>query len=436
MNPPRRGSLSADLLLPTLYFVALGAMTWAVRGCSGFGAMDGCVFAGVTWGAGWWYLSRQPAGSPPRPYNSGWVILALTLGIGVSGDRGWMQWPSFFAGHLQTNSPEGKWVPISREYGFIWMFIAGVPWGGLGACALAWCGTHRRLCPRGWLLRIACGVAGAAVGRVLFDHFPDVFLPLHSSLADRYADAAHNPNLRRLFNDNQAAMTHLGVYLGCLAFEAGRRNWRGARLILTVGLVSGAGWAAFQNWTWAAHFWPDARFNFWRCWESSGGISIGLAYGLAFYIANRPGAESEPTPAPAPACGDFRWEKFGAYAGLIFGLGLSTKNGFKGWANIYLGHEEHWNDVGWAVMGPLMLIGIAWAALRRPTRGGGSDPFPNAAGLIWLVLIVQNIIAQFITGPLSSWNEVAFSIYYVLLFCITAVITHHQTEKTRGVANA
>jgi len=58
-------------------------------------------------------------------------------------------------------------------------------------------------------------------------------------------------------------------------------------------------------------------------------------------------------------------------------------------------------------------------------RNFQGDAFPRAYRLIWLVLIVQNVIAQLITGPLSSWQEVAFSIYYLLLFFISATILYH-----------
>src|ERR1044071_6486502 len=102
-----------DLVLPILLFASLGAMTWAVRGCSGFGAMNGCIFAGVTWGTAWWFIARDPAAQQSRPCNCGWIILALPIRIGISGARGWMQWPSFFEGHLQTNSSRGEFVPIS-----------------------------------------------------------------------------------------------------------------------------------------------------------------------------------------------------------------------------------------------------------------------------------------------------------------------------------
>ena len=53
---------------------------------------------------------------------------------------------------------------------------------------------------------------------------------------------------------------------------------------------------------------------------------------------------------------------------------------------------------------------------------------------MWLVLIVQNVIAQLVTGPHSQWNEVAFSIYYLLLFAITAMIVIHYSKRTRGIA--
>src|SRR5207244_8708420 len=61
MSVERRPSLTHDLFLPTLLFAALGGMTWAVRGCSGYGAAAGCLFAGVTWGAAWWFIAREPA---------------------------------------------------------------------------------------------------------------------------------------------------------------------------------------------------------------------------------------------------------------------------------------------------------------------------------------------------------------------------------------
>jgi hypothetical protein len=442
MMPSRHARNRADdLLLPTLLFAALGGMTWAVRGCSGFGAMNGCVFAGVTWGAAWWFISRDPANRQSRPYTSGWIILALTFGIGLSGNRGWMQWPSFFVGHLQTNTPEGRFQPIPRFYGFIWLFIAGVPWAGLGACLLAWCGTHRPTRLIDWTGRVAGGIAGALIARALFNAWPDVFLPLHSSLAAQYADTVANPNLRRLINDNRNAVLHLGIYLGFLGYEVVRRDWRNTTLILTVGLVNGTGWALCQNWSWAPGIWPQAGFNWWRCWESSGGISIGIAYGLAYYLVNRPEAGATPETRNFDSDPKPNLERLGAYAGLICGLGLSIKNGLKGWANIYVGHEDEWDRLLWRIIAPLIVLGIVICAFlirRRPLAATfAGDRFPRAYRMIWMALITQNVIAQLITGPHSSWNETAFSIYYLLLFFVTAVIVHYyHCSKTAAASGS
>ena len=269
----------------------------------------------------------------------------------------------------------------------------------------------------------------AFVAKALFHFFPQVFLPLFSSLHAQYADLNANPNLRRLIGDNRAALTHLGFYLGFLGYEAVRKDWKNVILIGTVGVVNGLGWAACQNWRWAAHVWPVANFNWWRCWESCAGISIGLAYGLAYFLVNRRDPRQTPLDRSTPTNSLPNLEKFAAYFGLLLGLGMSVKNGLKGWANIYLGNEEHWNRVLWGTIGPLMLVALGWLIARlrsRPVcRGFSGDLFPTDYRLIWLVLITQNAIAQFVTGPWTVWNEMAFKIYYILLMAISGTMIYH-----------
>ncbi|HLH52313.1 MAG TPA: hypothetical protein VKY92_01660 [Verrucomicrobiae bacterium] len=420
------GDVIHDLLLPTLLFAALGGMTWAVRGSSGFGAVNGCLFAGVTWGAAWWFIARDHSAAQARRYSSGWIILALTVGIGISGNRGWMQWPSFFEGHLQLNSTQGKFAPVSKLYGFAWLFVAGVPWAGLGACFLAWCAPSKPVRLRDWLFRSFCGVLSAMVLRLLFDSFPELFLPLYNTLKAQYADPVAYPNLKRLINDDKAALTHLGLYLGFLSFEAIRKDWKNVILIGSVGLLNGFGWSLCQNWKWAATLWPNSHFNWWRCWESCGGISIGLAYGLAYFLVNRrdPSLAQSRIPDRSP-----NLERFAAFFGLILGLGLSLKNGFKGWANIYIGNEDHWNRVTWMIVGPLMAAGLVLLMFhirsRRVSADLAADLFPHDVRTIGLVLLTQNAIAQLVTGPWTEWNEVAFNIYYLLLLGISGTIVLH-----------
>ncbi len=423
-----RRDLTNDLILPCLLFAVLGGMTWAVRGSSGYGGWLGCTFAGVTWGTAWWFIARDRSGRQSRPYSSGWVILALTVGIAYAGDRGWMQWPHFFSNRVYTNYAQGAFEPIARSYGFIWLFIAGVPWAGLGACLLAWCSDRQKLGVRDWVLRIACGLGAGFFARWLFENSPSLFLPLYDTMASKYGNLSANPTLGRLVNDTREAVMHMGFYLGFLAFEVARRHCRNVILILTVGLLNGLGWAICQNWKWAPDVWPGANFNWWRCWESCGGISIGIALGVAYYIVNQRRDPSDLPVRVSTQC-DSTWEKFGAYAGLILGLGVSIRSGLKGWINIHIGNEVYWSRVLWIVFGPLMIIALVVLAMnlkQKPrSEQDQGDLFPRAYALVWLVLIVQNILGQLVSSPYTQWNEMAFKIYYLLLFLISAVIVHY-----------
>jgi hypothetical protein len=71
---------------------------------------------------------------------------------------------------------------------------------------------------------------------------------------------------------------------------------------------------------------------------------------------------------------------------------------------------------------------LAWILFRPLPREFRGNLHPHAYGPMLLVLIVQNAIAQLVTGPSSQRNEMAFSIYYVLLFTITGVIVFHTSS--------
>jgi hypothetical protein len=109
----------------------------------------------------------------------------------------------------------------------------------------------------------------------------------------------------------------------------------------------------------------------------------------------------------------------------------------------------------------MLLAGIAlaaWVVLKPRPRDFQGNVFPHALGLMWLVLIVQNVIAQLITGPggwglalfsvtkrfaphagvvpedtlVSSPVEMDFALYYGVLFLITAaIITYYHRMKAR-----
>lgn len=393
----RRSDLTQDLLLPTLLLTAMGGMAWAVRGCSGYGGTAGCVFAGVLWGAGWWYLAHDTCGPQRRRYHSAWIILAVTLGIGFSGARGWAQWPRFFEGRLFTNSSKGEFVAISPLYGFMWMFIAGVPWAGLGACLLAWCGSLREMRAWDWFLRIAFGVGGASLGQYLFDTYPQYFLPLYSAIESQYNDLEQNPTLKRLINDNRNAIVHLSYYLSFLLFEVYRRDWKNSILILTVGLLNGIGWALLQTWNWAPAIWPNANFNWWRCWESSGGLSIGFSFGIAYFLVNRPMPDGElahVTARRSLAGPNFEW--------LIVFTSLTS------YASLFLRPQtEGWSTYCLAIV---QLFGLSYYLLhQRPSATSSEQPDQTRWSHLsfdhkWsaVLLTLANTVFLFLPRPLLA----------------------------------
>ena len=74
-----------------MLFASLGGVTWAVRGCSGFGTVAGCVVASVAWVAAWWFLAQglggEPADCDPALERLG-LSLGLLTGLGLSARNG------------------------------------------------------------------------------------------------------------------------------------------------------------------------------------------------------------------------------------------------------------------------------------------------------------------------------------------------------------
>ena len=110
-----------------------------------------------------------------------------------------------------------------------------------------------------------------------------------------------------------------------------------------------------------------------------------------------------------PAEGDPNLERLGLALGLLAGLGLSLEYGIKGWFNTYGYDERVWDLRLQHALAPvylLIVLGIAvWVLVWPLPRNFRGNFFPHAAAAMWLVLLVQNAIAQAITGPLSDWNE-------------------------------
>jgi hypothetical protein len=165
-------------------------------------------------------------------------------------------------------------------------------------------------------------------------------------------------------------------------------------------------------------------------------LGIVLATGLAYYLIHH---RSDLHESQARRfLGDPNLERLGLYLALFIGIGFSLRNGLEGCIRIHGGEQEYWSPLLWRILGPVYvasLMGICGWVLWRPLPASyRGDLFPHATGLIWLVLIVQNCLAQAVTGPATQWNEFVFKVYYLLLFLITAVIVIHTSERSRWIS--
>ncbi|GAB4323839.1 MAG: hypothetical protein Kow0069_29150 [Promethearchaeota archaeon] len=418
-----------------LVMTSAGLFGWAVRGSSGYGAVPGCVFAGTLWGALWYLLAREPAEEKRRRYSSGWSVLAVTAGVGVSGMQGWSQWGNWVQGRFYVDWASGQFLPVNPAWGYAWWFVVAVHWGGMGSVFLAWTGSKVPPNARDWALRLAMGAAGAAVAWLAFEERPDLFLPHYDAL-DGY-DPAGCVQCVRAYNDCRQALAWLGAYAGFVAHEALRRDWTNVKLILTVGLVTGIGWVAFQFWQFADDWFPGVAFNWWRCWESSAGGVVGLAYGVAFARFNRPAPPGAPPPREQPFSRARNAEKLlGVHGALAVGLTWSFVAGVKGWMNVYLGIDETlW---GWAA--PAATLAVAawgascWANSRDPLAvGDGRDATPHYPALFAVAYALNRELGLQVTGPLNNWVEAAFFAYYLALAAFdVAVLLAWRGKKLKN----
>lgn len=426
MDPTRKSHVILELVIPTILFTSAGLFSWAIRGQSGFGASTGCMFAGTLWGALWFLLSREPTSLRTRRFSSGWSFVMILLGTMLAGMRGWMQWPSWYDGWFIIDADQGIYYSISPVYGWVWMLLTGISWGGLGSIFLAWTGSKTTLSRVQWILRFFFVGGGIAIGYALFTLFPEIFLPLYNEIP--YNDTTACPTCIRAINDNRLALVFLCAYLGGLLYEIIRKDKMNVKLILIVGSISGFGWmlAHFLSNHWIPSLFPTINFNWWRLWETTGGGVIGLAYGIAYYVCNRKLSPDHPDALIQPYSNHPNAEKiWGVHFGLCFGLGYSMIAGIKGNLNIYNGIDE--TLVAWSAPIGLLFIGL-WVMSILHTRrspaeiNDGKDYLTYYPSLFLILYIVHRELGLGVTGPLSNSSELIYFVYYLVLSVIDFLV--------------
>jgi len=267
------------------------------------------------------------------------------------------------------------------------------------------------------------GIAGLGIAYLLFILLPSVFLPQYAELDSYNVDLY--PTIARVIHDNRQAIMWLGLYLGFLLYEITQKNWHGVRLILLTGIGTGILWPLFQRFFWyfvPEMIFPTLSFNWWRVWESAAGGAIGLVYGIAFIMQNKPRkinkVETDPdTNVVKNLHQTERFEHLIAYITIWSGIMLGVTNGLKGMDTIYGFTEVNWHFI----LLPVILLGIIGLILLfryHPNLKKSSYPFgevPYFSTILIAAYLIHRLSIFFSTGPLTNPVEILFVFYYLVL---------------------
>jgi len=284
MDNPRVGLRDVDYVLVALIMGLMGAFYWAIRGTTGFGGSAGGTFAGFGWALLWYGFSRHGlATGERRPYDTPWMVWAVTLGIAFGGMTGYGVYISWLNGRFHLSYPDlVRDVPAWTGYAML--FVCGLHWGGNTGCFMAWCAPARPVSGRAWAARIACGVLGAVGAAIFVRLLPQLFLPYYSEGVYRVAEYK---TCQRALGSIRNIAPHVGLLLGFLSYEVARGDRRAIGMILTMALgfaipfTVGGYWQTMHG--------SALRIDWWKNWEMTIGLGGGLAFGLAFYLFNRAG---------------------------------------------------------------------------------------------------------------------------------------------------
>lgn len=273
---------AADYLRITLILGLMGAFFWAIRGTRGFGGESGGTLAGLGWASLWLAFSHLRRDGARRPYGSEWMLPAIVLGVATGGLTGYGVYISWLNGVYQMNGNDVA-RGIAPWTGYVMLFICGIHWGGVTGSFMAWAGPAKPVNWRVWVARILAGAGGGAVAAMLVGWLPSVFLPFYNEgyyQIDTYATSA------RAMRSASTIAQHVGLFLGFLSVELARRDWRAVKVMLVMAFGFAIPFAVGGYWHTLRGAGPD--IDWWKNWEMTIGLGGGLAFGLAFYLFNRP----------------------------------------------------------------------------------------------------------------------------------------------------
>jgi hypothetical protein len=163
---------------------------------------------------------------------------------------------------------------------------------------------------------------------ILVRVLPGWFLPFYE---EGIYQAEENATCIRALGSIRNIAPHVGIFLGFFFFEVYRRDWRAVGMMAVMALgfalpfAIGGYWHTFHG--------SALRLPWWKHWEMSIGLGGGLAFGLAFWLFNRPETDSPPRPVT-------RKERiWGAALPVMIACGWNISNAYEGFVRH---HEVAW----------------------------------------------------------------------------------------------
>jgi len=402
---------NADYAMIAAVMGLMGAFFWAIRGTGGFGGEQGGILAGLGWAILWYGFSRLDGAERFRPYGHAGAIAAIAFGIAFGGFTGYGVYNGWVKGEFYLDHPDGI-REVGAWTGYAMLFICGLHWGGIPGAFLAWCAPKRPLRWHGWAGRIAAGIAGAVLAGVVVRVFPQWFLPFYG---EGIYQVKENATCIRAVNSIRNIAPHVGLFLGFLAFEIARKDWRAVGVMLVMGLGFAIPFSAGGYWH--TMYRTGIPIGWWKNWEMTIGLGGGLAFGLAFYLFNRPLRE---TPKPLNPGRQI------AAAGIpiVIGLAQILMGGYEGFRRLHKLDIAELPDLSaLLVLGGMLLVSLAAIPLSRKMPAENAKPIPAwpMFGIIGLIIVIGFAIS--IPPQLALSNKVLLTCYTVYVIGSAILIT-------------
>lgn len=314
-------SQAIELCITALVFASVGAVTWAIRGTTGWDGVDGTIVPGFTWGLLWYYVCQR------KGIDARGIPLWLGLGIALGGELGYGQYVSWIRGQFATR--DGA-IPISPWLGYAWFMVCGIGWGAPGGIVLGWA-LHSKVTRKYWAFRSLLFIA------LLFLLFNSAFIDwlgarfVHlcprllfpNATTVNYSDALDNHLGRTIYTNTQNACV---LAWWCLAMLCAALHKD--RFTLTAGTIIGGGFGlAFPiSALWCLGYVNHPGYiDWWKMWELNAGVYLGILYVLVLYWSIRHVDPSCNTQSPTSEASDLDSKRpgLGPWSQAIFaGLGV------------------------------------------------------------------------------------------------------------------